>query len=57
MYLLLDSRVEMGWLMTGLVTDAIDPAKSHVQAMKLLEDAGVYVLVVGLPSTLQSESK
>lgn len=32
--------------------DMIDPTKSHDQAMKMLEEAGIYVLFVRLPLSI-----
>lgn len=33
------------------MADTIDPNKAHGRAMKLLEDAGIYVVAVCIPST------
>jgi hypothetical protein len=30
--------------------DSIDPTKDHTRAMKMLDDAGIYVIVVSLAS-------
>jgi hypothetical protein len=32
--------------------DSIDPTKDHTRAMKILEDAGIYVVLVSPPAFL-----